>query len=462
MNPIIHLGGEHAVTGSCHLLQIKGLNIMVDCGIAQGSDPVVPMERWPVKPSELDYLFFTHAHIDHIGRLPDLIQNGFKGEIITTHPTKALLGPMLRDSMGFSSMTEREIMKLEQTIDDLSWGFEYGQKFDLKKGMKFTLGRTGHILGSCFIRFELNNPDWSVIFSGDLGGKDAPILPDPDVPEPADLLVLESTYGDRLHEHRQQRVQRLGNVLAQALSDRGKVYIPAFALGRTQELIYEMDRLFSDPHYQQAFPVLSFASRPPVFVDSPLGLEVTRIYSNLSKYWDNEARHLRSHGDHPIDFDYLYAVKDYEDHLRLLDLPGPAVIIAGSGMCTGGRIIDHLKTGLARQANDIFFVGYQARGSPGRNIIKYSKRRGGYVYLEGKRVVIKAKVNTLAGYSAHADQKGLIEWVESISEKPRKIKLVHGERRAQQALAKALEDKGYKCRLAQRASSLLAHSKMIL
>jgi metallo-beta-lactamase family protein len=448
MNPIIHLGGEHAVTGSCHLLQIKGLNVMVDCGIAQGSDPVVPMERWPVTPSELDYLFLTHAHVDHIGRLPDLIHNGFKGEIITTHPTKALLGPMLRDSMGFSSMTEREIMKLEQTIDDLSWGFEYGQKFDLKKGIKFTLGRAGHILGSCFIRFEVSNPEWSVIFSGDLGGKDTPILPDPEVPEPADLLVLESTYGDRLHEDREQRVQRLGNLLTHALSDGGKVYIPAFALGRTQELIYEIDRLFSDPLCQKTFPGLNPESRPPVFVDSPLGLEITKIYSSLSEYWDNEARQLHSHGDHPINFDHLYAVKDYKDHLRLLDLPGPAIIIAGSGMCTGGRIVDHLTIGLEKQANDIFFVGYQAEGSPGRNIIKYSKRRGGYVYLDGKRVAIKAKVNTLAGYSAHADQKGLIEWVESISEKPREVKLVHGERRAQQALAKALEDKGYKCGLA--------------
>ena len=443
MNPIIHLGAEHNVTGSCHLLQANGLNIMVDCGIAQGADYIQPMEGWPVKPSELDFLFLTHAHVDHIGRLPELIQNGFKGEIITTHVTKALLGPMLRDSMGFSSMTDRKIMELEQIIDDLSWGFEYKQKFDLKNGTKFTLGCAGHILGSCFIRFGVNDPDWSVIFSGDLGAKDTPILPDPDIPEPADFLLLESTYGDKLHEDRQQRVQRLGNVLTRALSDGGKVFIPAFALGRTQELIYEMDRLFSDPEYQQAFPALNQEPRPPVFVDSPLGLDITKIYSSLSGYWDKEARQLQSQGDQPIDFDRLYAVKDYKGHLKLLDLLGPAVIIAGSGMCTGGRIIDHLKRGLEDKANDVLFVGYQAEGTPGRDIIKYGQRPGGYVYLDGERVVIKAKVHTLTGYSAHADQKGLLEWVRSMSDKPKEIKLIHGEYDAQQALAEALEDKGY-------------------
>ena len=443
MNPIVHLGAEHAVTGSCHLLQIRGLNIIVDCGMAQGRDSVVPMENWPVEPSELHYLFLTHAHIDHIGRLPELIQNGFKGEIITTHATKVLIGPMLRDAMGFSSMTEREIVKMEETIDDLSWGFEYNQEFDLKNGIEFTLGCAGHILGSCFIRFEVKEPNWSVIFSGDLGAKNTPILPDPDVPEPADLLVLESTYGNRIHEDRHQRVQRLGNVLTRALSDGGKVYVPAFALGRTQELIYEMDRLFSAPQYQQAFPALNPDSRPPVFVDSVLGLGISKIYSKLSGYWDNEARQLFSQGDHPLDFDHLYAVKDYRDHLRLLDLPGPAVIIAGSGMCGGGRIIDHLKTGLEDQENDVFFVGYQARGTTGRDIIRYSKKSGGYVHLDGERVFIKARVHTLTGYSAHADQKGLVEWVGSMSEKPKEIKLVHGGHEARKALAKALEDKGY-------------------
>ncbi len=168
---IIHLGGENTVTGSCHLLRANGIRIMVDCGLAQGNDVLLPMKLWPVLPSEIDYLFLTHAHIDHIGRVPELIERGFSGEIICSHPTRALLSPMLKDAMGFSDMTEQQATQILKTIDDLSWGFEYGKNFSLKRGIQFRLGRAGHILGSCFIRFEL--PDgFSIVFSGDLGAKE--------------------------------------------------------------------------------------------------------------------------------------------------------------------------------------------------------------------------------------------------------------------------------------------------
>ncbi|CAN2042459.1 metallo-beta-lactamase family protein [Candidatus Magnetomoraceae bacterium gMMP-15] len=435
---ITHLGAEHEVTGSCHLLQTNNLNIMIDCGLAQGRDKVLPMKSWPVEPKELDYLFLTHAHIDHIGRLPELIQNGFEGEIIVTHPTKALLMPMLEDAMGFSGITDQEKIRLGESIDDLSWGFEYNQKFDLKHGLTFELGNAGHILGSCFIRFETKES--SVVFSGDLGAKNTPILPDPDVPGPCDILVLESTYGDRLHEDRTERIQRLGQVLTKALSDNGKVFIPSFSLGRTQELIYEMDRLFSDPEFKQIFPDLNSKNKIPVFIDSPLGLEITKIYSRLSEYWDKEAKDLHQKGDHPIDFDHLYAVKNYKSHIKLIDMPGPAVIIAGSGMCSGGRIIEHLKTGLDKPENDVLFVGYQAKGTLGQDIVKNAENKG-CVEINGDRIPVKAEVYNLSGYSAHADQKGLVEWVESMPKKPGEIKLVHGEKEAQRALASELNCK---------------------
>ena len=419
---IIHLGGEHTVTGSCHLLRENGLNIMVDCGLAQGNDAVLPMESWPVKPVDMDYLFLTHAHIDHIGRVPGLIDRGFSGEIICSHATKALLIPMLQDAMGFSDMTERQTAKILKTIDDLSWGFEYGEKFQLKKGIAFKLGCAGHILGSCFIRFEL--PDgFTIVFSGDLGAKDTPILCDADISDPCDLLILESTYGDRNHEGRKSRIEVLRKILGMALDDEGIVYIPAFSLGRTQELIYELDRI---------------GTKVPVFIDSPLGLEITKIYSGLSGYWDKEARALKAKGDHPIDFEGLYAVERFRGHKQLLEMDGPAVIIAGSGMCSGGRIVDHLKAGIEDSRNDIFFVGYQARGTAGRDILKYSKRPGGYVMLDGERFDIEAKVYQLTGYSAHADQRGLFEWVASMPERPGRIKLVHGEADAQEALYKAI------------------------
>jgi metallo-beta-lactamase family protein len=440
---IIHIGAEKCVTGSCHLLQVKGLNIMVDCGLSQGHDAAAPMDSWPVRPDQLDFLFLTHAHIDHIGRLPELIQKGFKGEIIATHATKALLEPMLNDAMGFMSLNGRQIGQIENSIDDLSWGFETNLSFDLAKDLKFKLQPAGHILGSCSVHLRVADPAWSVLFSGDLGAKDTPILPDPQNPEPADLVVLESTYGDRLHGDRVHRIQRLGRILNRALEDGGKVFIPAFALGRTQELLYEMDRLVSDPQWHGEFPMLRPDATVPVFVDTPLGLDITKIYAGLSEFWDREAGELYRRGDHPLKFKGLYGVERSRDHRELMRIPGPAVILAGSGMCTGGRIVNHLKAGLPQPVNDVCFVGYQAGGTPGRDIQRYAGKPGGFVVLDGARVEIKARIHVLTGYSAHADQKGLVEWVQAMPQKPAAIKLVHGETHARRALARVLREKGY-------------------
>jgi metallo-beta-lactamase family protein len=252
--------------------------------------------------------------------------------------------------------------------------------------------------------------DYKVIFSGDLGCTDTPILPDPDPPDACDLLVMESTYGDRNHSNREDRLNALGRLLHKALADKGIVYIPAFSLGRTQELIYELDRL---------------ETKVPVFVDSPLGLKITKIYSTLEEFWDKEAKDLKAKGNHPIDFKNLYAVEKYRDHKKLLNINGPAIVIAGSGMCTGGRIVDHLKHGLDDPKNDIFFVGYQAKGTPGRRMIE-------------KRTPVKAGIHILTGYSAHADQNMLVKWVKSMPQPPKQIQLVHGEANARHALTRAL------------------------
>ena len=220
------------------------------------------------------------------------------------------------------------------------------------------------------------------------------------------------------------------------MKDDGKVFIPAFALGRTQELIYEMDRWLAEDGRRTT----DHGGRVPVFIDSPLGLEITKIYGSLAEYWDQEARELLFTGDHPMDFEGLYAVRNHADHLQLCDTDGPAVIIAGSGMCSGGRIVNHLKGAIEDERNDVLFVGYQVRGTPGRDIVKYSKRAGGYVMLEGEKLMVRSKVHVLTGYSAHADQKGLLEWVGAMPGKAGEVRLVHGGRRAQAVLSGILDD----------------------
>lgn len=431
---IVHIGGEHTVTGSCHLLSFQGLNIMIDCGASQGADALLPMHEWHVKPGQIDYLFLTHAHTDHIGRLPELIAEGFRGKILCTQPTRALLQPMLEDTLRFAQYEKEQAESLLKSIMAMSQGVEYSKRLSLKNRIEFKLGRAGHILGSCFIHLFFTgipsavpgNSCYSVIFSGDLGNKNTPLLHDPDTPESCDLLFLESTYGDKLHQDRDLRLKNLDLVLRQALADGGKVFIPAFALGRTQELLYEIDRLKAKNNN-------GYLAKIPVFIDSPLGLKITEIYSSLSRFWDQESARLLAAGDDPVDFDNLYASAKAKDHRQLLDIPGPAIIIAGSGMCTGGRIIDHLASGLSDPRNDVLFVGYQAKKTLGRAIIDQSKANG-TVDISGRKILVKAKIHVMSGYSAHADQQGLVDWVRSMPRPPKEIRLIHGEEAARKAL----------------------------
>jgi metallo-beta-lactamase family protein len=401
------------------------------------------MESWPIEPRDVDFLILTHAHVDHIGRVPELIQKGFSGEILCTHATKALLGPMLEDALGFTHLNAGEKSEILSRLDEISWGFEYQQSFDLKRGIRFLMGRAGHILGSCWVR--LSFPDaGDIVFSGDLGPRDTPLLPAPDIPAPCERLFMESTYGDRRHDDRKMRVARLGKVLSRALADGGKVLIPAFSLGRTQELIYEMDRLFSGDTIpglpaEQERPMAAL-SKIPVFIDSPLGLEVTKIYARLTAHWDREAAGLLARGDHPLSFDHLYGVERHRDHKKLRELSGPAIIIAGSGMCTGGRIMDHLKWFIGDETTDILFVGYQGRGTPGRALLTHGGKPDGYIRLDDESFPIRARIHAMTGYSAHADQKELADW--ALAAQPERATLVHGEPPAQVSLKTLLRRRG--------------------
>ena len=441
---IEHLGGEHGVTGSCHLLQGNGINLLVDCGLPQGSETMRSIEDWPVQPAQIDYIFLTHAHVDHTGRLPVLIKLGFKGEILTTHPTQQMIIPMLQDAMGFPEMQPEETEELIQTVDARTWGFEFGQTFELKNGIRFQFKRAGHILGSSFIHLESDRPPWSVLFSGDLGAGWEPFVAGPEPPDPCDLLVLESTYGDILHEDRPPRVERFGAVLQHCLEKGGKVLIPTFALGRAQMLIHDLHRLATDPVLRDKFPGVDLNERIPVFVDSPLGPAVTDIYQRLCAFWQNQGAAESANGENPLDLKHLYAAASTRSHEDLLETAGPHIIMAGSGMCDGGRIIDHLKMGIEDPRNNIIFLSYQAKGTPGRTILMRGNRPDGAVALQGQNYAIRAGVHAITGYSAHADQWEIMAWLASMPEKPGSIKLVHGERPARAALAEHLMSKGYK------------------
>lgn len=255
--------------------------------------------------------------------------------------------------------------------------------------------------------------------------------------------MLESTYGDRLHGDRSQRVSRLRSLLQRCLADNGKIFIPAFSLGRTQEILYELDRIFTDAENENSFQSLNTSARPPVFIDSPLALKITEIYAGLKDFWDQEARELLRGGDHPLDFSKLFSVEKHYQHEQLLDVKGPAIIIAGSGMCTGGRIVDHLVQGIEDSRNDILCVGYMAKGTSGR-AIQASARNGRRVVLDGVEKKVRAGVHVLSGYSAHADQAGLLDWVGAMDDGPGAIRLVHGESEARKVLGQKLVEQGYR------------------
>jgi len=438
---IEHLGAFRDVTGSCHFLHQNGVNILVDCGITQGKARRTNMHQWPVQPSKIDYLFVTHAHIDHIGRIPELIRKGFQGEILTTHATKVLIGPMLENGLVFGNQTRKEQKRMLAKIDELTWGFEYNEVFGLTKNISFKLGRAGHILGSCFVQIQTQND--AIVFSGDLGLSDSPILCKPDTPDACSILCLESTYGNTVHDCRNDRARQLGKILSHAITDQGKVYIPSFVLGRTYELIYEIDRLFTDSDLKNQFPEIARNERIPIFLDTPLGINIIRLFSDLAKLSHKEVKQSIKCSKNPIDFSNLYAVENYHQHLKLLDMSGPSIIIAASSMCTGGRILNHLKAGLPDWRNDIIFAGWQAPGTLGNEIIRFGKRTGGFVFIENERVEIKANTHILSGYSAHADQSELVEWVNNFPHVPELIKLVHGEPEAQHALKNRLQEFGY-------------------
>ncbi|MDD2335482.1 MAG: MBL fold metallo-hydrolase [Geobacteraceae bacterium] len=459
---IVHHGALHGVTGSCHELRLSPEDgILVDCGLFQGDDVpdgcddrdaedrFSPLVDFPIE--HIKALVVTHVHLDHVGRIPYLLAAGFKGPIYCSEPSAVLLPLMLEDAVKIGiSHDQRLIEGFLDHLKTLLVPLPYGQwrpvAADRAPGLAIRLQPAGHILGSAYVEVSCPTPagtdsrDLRVVFSGDLGAPYTPLLPAPRPPYRADLLVLESTYGDRLHEGRQERRHQLQQVIERALQDRGVVLVPAFSIGRTQELLYELEEIIFHCRTRQAAEGMPWDDLE-IIVDSPLASRFTEAYRQLQPFWDAEARGRVRAGRHPLSFEQLTTIDSHADHENtvayLCKTARPCVVIAAGGMCSGGRIVNYLKALLGDSRTDVLFVGYQAAGTPGRNIQEYGPK-GGYVVFDGQRYPIRAKIHTISGYSAHADQKNLVDFVRRMRKKPKEIRLVHGEESAKKALSSVL------------------------
>ncbi|MBT8429158.1 MAG: MBL fold metallo-hydrolase [Gammaproteobacteria bacterium] len=452
---ILHHGAVGGVTGSCHELRVSDRDaILVDCGLFQGAENSgkganarnLAIE-FPV--DHVRALIVTHVHIDHVGRIPYLLAAGFSGPIVCSQPSALLLPVVLEDALKIGvtrnrSLVQRVMRKLKQMIRPVPYGEWRSIDVNGETPLAIQFRRAGHILGSAWVDCRVGEGDGEqhVIFSGDLGANETPLLAPPDQPEGCDVLVMESTYGDRRHEGREARQQALENVIREALRDRGTVLIPAFSIGRTQELLYELEDILHRNRGAEAVDGLPWDDLE-IVLDSPMAATFTELYRVLRPFWDDEARARTASGRHPLDFDQLTTIDSHDDHLRavhyLAKTGRPVVVLAAGGMCAGGRVVNYLKAMLAEPRNDILFVGYQAKGTPGRDIQRYGPR-GGYVELDGERFDIRARIHSISGYSAHADQQGLIDFVRNMTNRPGRVRLIHGDPEASEILARKLRD----------------------
>ncbi len=453
---ILHHGAVTGVTGSCHELRAGDIGILIDCGLFQG-DEASASGGADAEQVEIEFpidhiraLVVTHVHIDHVGRLPYLMAAGFQGPILCSEPSAQLLPLVMEDAikLGFTRqqrLIERFLEILQQRIVALPYG-QWHTVDAGKPGLAIKLKPAGHVLGSAYVECRIGRGGAAqrVVFSGDLGAPYAPLLAAPKPPYAADVVVLESTYGDRNHQNRAGRREQLRHVIEHALADRGTVLIPAFSIGRTQELLYELEAIIHTESRRRQKGGLRWKDLE-IIVDSPLASRFTAAYRKLRPFWDAEARRRVAQGRQPLGFEQLTTIDSHDDHQRTVDYLArtgrPSVVIAASGMCAGGRIVNYLKAMLGDPRHDVLFVGYQARGTPGRAILDYGPR-GGWVELDGQRYDIRARIHRIEGYSAHADQNGLVNFIRRMRHLPRQVRLVHGEEAAKQALKARLETLG--------------------
>ena len=454
-----HHGGTRSVTGSCHQLHLDpSTSMLVDCGLEQGAEAAPGAETASLgfDVQGIEALIVTHVHLDHVGRIPALLAAGYRGPILCSEPSARLLPLGLEDADKLSvSSDPAQVARYLDFVRDLivPLPFEHWHTLVERPGLecRIRLQRAGHLLGSAYLECDMKHGQANsrYVFSGDLGACGNPLLRPLQPPERADVLVLESTYGDRLHAHAGDRRQRLEAAIDRALADKGTILIPAFSLGRTQELLYELEDIL---HRKALLGSTGPGpdgdpldwSQLPIILDSPLAQRITRVYRELHDYWNAEAKARLAQGREPLGFSQLISVDTHARHQQVVNYlkstGRPAIVIAGNGMCSGGRIVNYLKAMLGDPRHEVIFVGHQAKGTPGA-VIQASEGEQGFVQLDldGQMYEIRAKVVTLSGYSGHADQAGLVNFVQGMSESPGTIVLVHGEQRAKVALKQALQ-----------------------
>ena len=473
---ITFLGAAKTVTGSCYLIETKDTKFLVDCGMFQGSknEAILNAEPFSFNPGDIDFMLLTHAHIDHSGRIPKLYMDGFKGTIYATKPTVQLCGIMLPDS-GHIQETENEwtnrkrqragksAVKPIYTVKEateclrLFKGISYDEIVNISKDIKVKFNDAGHILGSAIIEIWVkeNGKETKVVFSGDLGNKDMPILKDPTIINDTDYLVIESTYGDRLHTLKKgpERIEKFINIITETVAKGGNVVIPSFAVGRTQEIIYELNK-YMDVYSDKVNKILDL----PVYVDSPLATSATEIFRENLDCFDDEAKEYIANGDNPLDFPTLKFTKSPDESRKLNERDDSIIIISASGMCDAGRIKHHLKHNLWRSDSTILFVGYQAEGTLGRRIIDGATK----VKIFGEEISVHARIEVIDGFSGHADKAGLLSWIGKISKKPKKVFIVHGEQETMPLFAQTItQEYGIQCIVPSRGDSYVVSNENV-
>ncbi len=433
---IYFYGGAGVVTGANYLVECAGDKILIDCGMQQGSRFVEKENYKPFQynPAEIKALLITHAHIDHVGRIPKLYRDGFRGDIFATHPTLDLARINLDDSLHLIEdearrFKEEPFFKEEDLIGawKLTHGRKYHEDIQITPNIKARFNDAGHILGSSIIEVFLTEGAKKIklVFSGDLGNPPTPLLSPTETIAEADYVLVESAYGDRLHEDRSQRKEKLTQVIENSIKNGGTLMIPTFAVERAQELIFEINNLSESGRIP----------RVPIFIDSPLAIKATAVYQKYSDYFNKEAKYLIASGDDLFNFPGLEFSLTTESSKAINDVPPPKIVVAGSGMSEGGRILHHEKRYLPDPKSTLLVIGYQVSGTLGRRLLDGAQD----VKIFGEEIIVRAQVKAIGGYSAHADQAGLLKWV-SATKGVKKVFVVQGEVGPASALAQKIKD----------------------